>query len=133
SYIIEGSQNGCIRILSSDNLSCLASFQSCHNQVEVISIEASRNSDIFLVNCSDRVIRIFDLKSAFDSKFVQPLVEMQDQVNKVSWASAIFSCGSEYVVTCSHKHDMLFIWDIMSGTLIKTLSLHVGEKFVDLA
>merc|ERR1712137_378135 len=99
------------------------------------------DSETLMPNISfNRSIRIFDLShfatvSVFSSpptEAPQPLSVLQDEINRVSWISAVFSNDLKFVFAISHKHDMVFIWDILSAQMIKTLAPLPSKKIVDL-
>jgi len=138
-YIIQGFQNGMITILQSNLLTSILTFRCCNSSI--LSLDITKvSTDLFLVNCNDRAIRIYDLKNLIDNFLpsgvksdINPTVVLQDQVNRISWSTALFTSKNEYIISCSPKHDMLFLWDLMTGVLLKTMTLFSGARFVHLS
>ncbi|MEN2497190.1 MAG: Retinoblastoma-binding protein 5, variant 2 [Marteilia pararefringens] len=142
-YILKGMNNGRLSILDLGTMQELACVRV--SNANIMKIECAKvSNDLILVISTDRVIRIFALSEiikTFDNKLadhrqpvtLQPLASLQDQVNRVSWMHATFSDNDQYVISSSHKLDLLFIWDIMSASLLKTMSLFTRKKFVDIA
>ncbi|XP_039149773.1 retinoblastoma-binding protein 5 homolog [Drosophila simulans] len=58
------------------------------------SIEFARRGDAFLINTSDRVIRVYDSKEIItlgkDGE-PEPIQKLQDLVNKTTWKKCCFS------------------------------------------
>lgn len=94
-YIYTGNAKGRILVLNSHTLKVEASFKitvGTSSATAVKSIEFARRSDSFLINTSDRIIRVYDAKEVIacgkDGE-PEPIQKLQDLVNK--YASCDFS------------------------------------------
>ena len=82
------------------------------SQVAIKSIEVARRGNNFLINGSDRVLRVYDLETLDKEPLigesgkeieVEPLQRLQDNVNRMQWKKCTFSgnnvfSGCIYVV-----------------------------------
>eukprot|EP01098_Paradermamoeba_levis_P009978 TRINITY_DN4183_c0_g1_i1.p1 TRINITY_DN4183_c0_g1~~TRINITY_DN4183_c0_g1_i1.p1 ORF type:complete len:117 (-),score=11.08 TRINITY_DN4183_c0_g1_i1:38-388(-) len=77
----------------------------------------SRDGKRLLVNCSDRVVRLFDAQN-FSLKS-----ELEDVVNKIQWRKACFSSDNEYVIGASAQsaEHKIYIWNREFSGLVKIL------------
>jgi COMPASS component SWD1 len=99
------------------------------------SIEFARRGDHFLVNSSDRIIRVFDsddvLRSRKEKREPECIQRLQDLVNRTQWKKCCFSGDGEYIVAGSSRQHALNIWDKASGSLVKILQGMKGEILLD--
>ena len=81
-----------------------------------------------LVNCTDRVIRMYGVANGGtldgDAKVdLEFLHRYEDLVNKLSWSALAFSSDGEYVLGSSGESSQhnIYVWDVLLGTLVKIL------------
>jgi COMPASS component SWD1 len=83
----------------------------------VKQIKFNRKGTLFLANCHDRKIRLFDRETMEVRKtFVDP-------VKKNLWKTCCFSGNSEYVIAGSadKAEHHIYIWDTERGSLLKNI------------
>lgn len=106
-------------------------------QVAVREIEfGARNKTKFLVNSSDRTIRLYDCKSALEAGVnghCEETRKFQDLVNKTMWRRCCFSGdpSASYVCGGSARQHSLQIWETEKGTIKKMLQGTKGELLLD--
>lgn len=84
-YIYTGNARGKILVLTCPDLELKVSFKVSTGMTGIKSIEFARKGDCFLLNCSDRVIRVYDAKHVLDKGKEgepEPIQKLQDLVNK---------------------------------------------------
>lgn len=88
----------------------------------------------FLVNTSDRVIRVYDSKEVIacgkDGE-PEPIQKLQDLVNKTTWKKCCFSGDGEYICAGSARQHALYVWEKSVGNLVKILHGTKGELLLD--
>lgn len=87
-YIYTGNTRGKILILTCPDLEVTASFKVSTGMTGIKSIEFARRGDSFLLNCSDRLIRVYSAKSVLENGKdgnTEPIQKLQDLVNKYVW------------------------------------------------
>lgn len=108
--------------------------QGTASNTAVKSIEFARRGSCFLVNTSDRVIRVYDsteiLACGKDGE-PEPIQKLQDLVNKTMWKKCCFSGDGEYVCAGSARQHALYIWEKSIGNLVKILHGTKGELLLD--
>jgi len=135
-YIFTGNSKGKILIVDSKSLEqkvCFRVTQTAAANNAVKGIEFARRSESFLVNTSDRVIRVYNTKEVLESdgKDIEPLQKLQDLVNKTMWKKCCFSGDGEYVCAGSARQHALYIWEKSVGNLVKILHGTKGEMLLD--
>jgi COMPASS component SWD1 len=104
-------------------------------------VEFARRGTSFLLNCSDRIIRVYDIEDVLlidvpeDGSLlvdVMPLQRLQDNVNRMQWKKCVFSGDGDYICAGSHRQHELYIWDKSTGNLAKMLTGVKGESLLDL-
>jgi len=108
--------NGVVTVIRSEDLKIENSFKVGDN-ISLRSLSVSKDEKQLLVNCSDKVIRLYDLKD-FSLCF-----ELSDPINKFHWRKAVFTPDGDHVVGASswkHEHK-IYIWQRMFGNLVKIL------------
>ncbi|XP_032574905.1 retinoblastoma-binding protein 5 homolog [Drosophila sechellia] len=94
------------------------------------SIEFARRGDAFLINTSDRVIRVYDSKEIItlgkDGE-PEPIQKLQDLVNKTTWKKCCFSGDGEYICAGSARQHALYTREKSIGNLVKILRGTKGE------
>ena len=88
----------------------------------------------FLVNSSDRIIRIFEAEEVLacgKEGEPEPVQKLQDLVNKTLWKKCCFSGDGEYIVAGSARQHSLYIWEKSIGNLVKILHGTKGEVLLD--
>ncbi|XP_055312498.1 retinoblastoma-binding protein 5 homolog [Sitodiplosis mosellana] len=136
-YIYTGNAKGKILVLNSHTLKIEASFRivvGTSSATAVKSIEFARRSDSFLINTSDRIIRVYDAKEVIacgkDGE-PEPIQKLQDLVNKTTWKKCCFSGDGEYVCAGSARQHALYVWEKSVGNLVKILHGTKGELLLD--
>lgn len=84
-YIYTGNARGKILVLTCPDLEVKASFKVSTGMTGIKSIEFARRGECFLLNCSDRVIRVYDAKYVLNNGKdgdTEPIQKLQDLVNK---------------------------------------------------
>jgi COMPASS component SWD1 len=98
------------------------------------SIEFARRGNCFLVNSSDRIIRVYESEEVLacgkDGE-PEPIQKLQDLVNRSLWKKCCFSGDGEYIVAGSARQHSLYIWEKSSGNLVKFLLGTKGEMLLD--
>lgn len=136
-YVYTGNSKGRILILDSQTLQLRASFKIIIGQSSttgIKSIEFARRGECFLVNTSDRVIRVYDTKSVLKCGIngePEPIQKLQDLVNKTTWKKCCFSGDGEYICAGSARQHALYIWEKSIGNLVKILHGTKGELLLD--
>ncbi|OON21951.1 hypothetical protein X801_02142, partial [Opisthorchis viverrini] len=99
----------------------------------VKSIEFARRGEYFLLNCADRVIRVFNCEDALkgDGQELEPLKKLKDLVTGSHWRKCCFSGDGEYICAGSMKQHSIYLWERSSGTLVKILHGQKGETLLD--
>jgi COMPASS component SWD1 len=87
-----------------------------------------------LVNTSDRIVRIYSYTEMLSCGIVrdlEPKQKLQDLVNKSLWRKCCWSGDGEYICGASSRQHSLYIWETMSGNLVKILHGTKGETLAD--
>jgi COMPASS component SWD1 len=113
--IFTGDSKGIITIIDSKTLQIEKHFKVGGGGA-IKAIEFSRQGKYFLVNSTDRIIRLFDVES------LAPIREFQDIVNKMQWKKCCFSVNGEYIIGGSAQKSShnIYIWN-SHGHLVKCL------------
>jgi len=134
-YIYTGNSRGRICVLSTKSFKTVASFRiTAGSNIIIKSIEFARRGNSFLVNSSDRIIRIYDTKEVLEcgkDGEPEPVQKLQDLVNKTLWKKCCFSGDGEYIVAGSARQHSLYIWEKSIGNLVKILHGTKGEVLLD--
>lgn len=135
--IFTGNAKGRILVLNSKSLEIIASFKiivGTSSATAVKSIEFARRGDAFLINTSDRVIRVYDSSEVIacgrDGE-PEPIQKLQDLVNKTTWKKCCFSGDGEYICAGSARQHALYVWEKSVGNLVKILHGTKGELLLD--
>ncbi|XP_053658066.1 retinoblastoma-binding protein 5 homolog [Anopheles marshallii] len=136
-HIYTGNAKGKILVLNANTLEIVASFKivlGSSSVTAVKSIEFARRGEAFLVNTSDRVIRVYDSKEVVtcgkDGE-PEPIQKLQDLVNKTTWKKCCFSGDGEYICAGSARQHALYVWEKSIGNLVKILHGTKGELLLD--
>eukprot|EP00099_Drosophila_melanogaster_P021885 NP_649209.1 retinoblastoma binding protein 5 [Drosophila melanogaster] len=136
-HIYTGNAKGKILVLDVETFEVVASFRiivGTSSATAVKSIEFARRGDAFLINTSDRVIRVYDSKEIItlgkDGE-PEPIQKLQDLVNKTTWKKCCFSGDGEYICAGSARQHALYIWEKSIGNLVKILHGTKGELLLD--
>lgn len=108
------------------------SFAAAIREIEF----GARNKKTFLVNSSDRTIRLYDCKAALAAGInghCEEVRKFQDLVNKTMWRRCCFSGDKDgsYVCGGSARQHALYIWDSSDGIIKKMLQGTKGELLLD--
>ena len=134
SHIYTGNARGKVLVFNSTTLDMEASFKVSTSPTAIKSIEFSRRGNCFLINSSDRMIRVYDSNEVLvcgKDGPVEPIQKLQDLVNKSLWKKCHFSGDGEYIVAGSARQHSLYIWEKVSGNLVKFLLGTKGEILLD--
>lgn len=96
----------------------------------------ARNKTHFLVNSSDRAIRLYSCESALKAGIngtCDEVRKFQDIVNKTMWKRCCFSGDAEASHVCggTARQHQLYIWETENGTIKKMLQGAKGEMLLD--
>lgn len=114
--IYTGDFNGVICEIDPDSLKIERTL-TIPGGTSIKSLVFSKDQRQMLVNCTDKIIRLYNLS---DFSLVH---EMTDVVNKLQWKRCIFSSDGEYIIGGSaqkHEHK-IYIWNRQYGQLFKFL------------
>lgn len=97
----------------------------------------AKNKDLFLVNSTDRTIRLYrcdDVFRAGKDGTCEEVKKFQDMVNKTMWKRCCLSGDAEASHVCggSARQHALYIWETENGAIKKMLSGRKGEMLLDL-
>lgn len=145
-YIYTGNARGRIVIIKCPNISSgvapeiVSSFKiitTGSTPVAVREIEfGARNKTKFLVNSSDRTIRLYDCEAALGAGInghCEEVRRFQDLVNRTMWRRCCLSGdpSASYVCGGSARQHSLQIWETETGTIKKMLQGTKGELLLD--
>lgn len=96
----------------------------------------ARNKTHFLVNSSDRTIRLYDCNMALKAGIngiCDEVRKFQDLVNKTMWRRCCFSgdLAASHVCGGSTRQHALYIWETENGSIKKMLQGTKGELLLD--
>ena len=86
------------------------------------------------MNTSNRIIRIYNYSEMLSCGIVrdlEPKQKLQDLVNKSLWRKCCWSGDGEYICGASSRQHSLYIWETVSGNLVKILHGTKGEALTD--
>lgn len=136
--IFTGNSRGKVLVFNSNSLELLTSFQvttGSSTTTGIKSIEFARKGSNFLVNSSDRIIRVYDgdlvKATKGEPQQVEPVQKLQDLVNRTQWKKCCFSGDAEFICAGSARQHDLYIWDMAHGNLVKILHGQKGEHLLD--
>lgn len=141
-FIYTGNARGRIVIIkcNPDNPEIVSSFKiqtTGSTPAAIREIEfGARNKTNFLVNSSDRTIRLYDCQSALKAGIngsCDEIRKFQDLVNKTMWRRCCFSgdVDASHVCGGSARQHALYIWETENGTIKKMLQGTKGELLLD--
>ncbi|KAH8295629.1 hypothetical protein KR018_000555, partial [Drosophila ironensis] len=136
-HIYTGNAKGKILVMDVETFEVVASFRiivGTSSATAVKSIEFARRGNAFLINTSDRVIRVYDSKEIIElgkDGEPEPIQKLQDLVNKTTWKKCCFSGDGEYICAGSARQHALYIWEKSIGNLVKILHGTKGELLLD--
>ncbi|CAD5123365.1 DgyrCDS11722 [Dimorphilus gyrociliatus] len=136
-HIYTGNSKGKVMVFKTDNLSLVASFKVSTGSTSAIairSIEFSRRGTCFLLNCSDRIIRVYEageIMACGKDGEPEPIQKLQDLVNKTMWKKCCFSGDGEFIAAGSARQHALYIWEKSVGNLVKILQGMKGDVMLD--
>lgn len=96
---------------------------------------SARDKRYFLVNSSDKTIRLFNCESALKAGVNGTCDEVRklgDLVNKTMWRRCCFSGNASAVCGGSARQHTLYIWDTEKGVIKKILVGTKGELLLDI-
>lgn len=132
-HIFTGTSKGWLNIIDSENFQTVRSERITTSNIKHISFSISGKQ--FLINSSDRTIRLFntpDLTYVDPSNWMIDIVHrFQDVVNRLQWNSIAFSSNGDYVMASTYQdqHD-IYIWETAVGSLVKIIEAP-REEIVD--
>lgn len=121
-----------IQVVSSFKIQTTVSASAAIREIEF----GARNKKTFLVNSSDRTIRLYDCNAALKAGVngsCEELRKFQDLVNKTMWRRCCFSGDTRgsYVCGGSARQHSLYIWESENGSIKKMLQGTKGELLLD--
>ncbi|CAF0839317.1 unnamed protein product [Rotaria sordida] len=136
-HIILGNNRGLIVVKTFPDLKTISSFRittGTNANTVLRHIEIPRRGQYCLINTSDRIIRIYnytDMLSCGIVRDLEPKQKLQDLVNKSLWRKCCWSGDGEYICGASSRQHSLYIWETISGNLVKILHGTKGETLAD--
>nr|CAH8852812.1 unnamed protein product [Trichobilharzia regenti] len=133
-YIYTGNSKGKVCIYDTTDFQLISSFKSTSAANAAIkSIEFARRGEYFLLNCADRVIRVYNCEDALNGSTAdpEPIKKLKDLVTGSHWRKCCFSGDGEYICAGSMKQHSIYLWERASGTLVKILHGQKGETLLD--
>ncbi|KAJ1665439.1 chromatin binding protein [Coemansia sp. RSA 1813] len=130
-YAFFGTSRGLVHALHVTTRSVVCSTKLSASAVNTIACNP-RGSDI-VTSSTDRILRVCRVclpadRPSHAQAMVDPSIavvaKIQDIVNRVHWAQAVFSSSGDYIVSgIQHKAEHnIYIWDKLSGSLVKMLT-----------
>eukprot|EP00308_Calcidiscus_leptoporus_P004413 CAMPEP_0119356160 /NCGR_PEP_ID=MMETSP1334-20130426/4835_1 /TAXON_ID=127549 /ORGANISM="Calcidiscus leptoporus, Strain RCC1130" /LENGTH=490 /DNA_ID=CAMNT_0007370135 /DNA_START=28 /DNA_END=1501 /DNA_ORIENTATION=- len=118
--VLIGSSKGIVRLLEASSGAELAVVQ-IGTGASIKSLGISRDGQMVVLNCADRVIRALQLERVLEGGRTSGR-ELQDVVNRTPWSHACFTADGEHVIGASAggAEQKLYIWDL-HGHLTKML------------
>lgn len=96
----------------------------------------ARNKKYFLVNSSDRTIRLYNCENAIKAGLhgnCEEIRKFQDMVNKTIWKRCCISGDAEATHVCgASAGSSMYIWETENGTIKKMLQATKGESLLDI-
>lgn len=120
-----------LQIISSFRIQATGSNPAAIKEIEF----SARDKKYFLVNSSDKTIRLFDCSSALKAGIggtCDEVRKLQDLVNKTMWRRCCFSGNASSVCGGSARQHALYIWDTETGVIKKVLIGTKGELLLDI-
>lgn len=114
----------------------ISSFSAAPAAIRDIEF-APKDKRYFLVNSTDRTIRLYSCDTAVNAGVngnCEELRKFQEMVNKPLWRRCCFSGEREVIYVCggSARQHALYIWDIDTGAVKKMLlTSSKGESLLD--
>ncbi|CAF2121317.1 unnamed protein product [Rotaria magnacalcarata] len=136
-HIILGNNRGLIVVKTFPDLKTVSSFRittGTNANTVLRHIEIPRRGQYCLINTSDRIIRIYsysEMLSCGMARDLEPKQKLQDLVNKSLWRKCCWSGDGEYICGASSRQHSLYIWETVSGNLVKILHGTKGETLAD--
>lgn len=147
-YIYVGTSRGRLSIFKSPKtfpteenveLELVSSFRISNNSLPAAITEiefGAKNKKFFLVNSTDRSIRLYLCESAINAGIdgtCEELKRFQDMVSKTMWRRCCLSGDAEASHVCggSARQHSLVIWDTENGTIKKMLQGGKNETLND--
>ncbi|CAF0938944.1 unnamed protein product [Adineta ricciae] len=136
-HIILGNNRGLIVVKTFPDLKTISSFRittGTNANTVLRHIEIPRRGQYCLINTSDRIIRIYnytEMLTCGNVRDLEPKQKLQDLVNKSLWRKCCWSGDGEYICGASSRQHSLYIWETVSGNLVKILHGTKGETLAD--
>lgn len=115
--IFTGNQKGIVAVIDTKTLQIIDSMKIPGNApIKSMHFIPRGSINQFLVNSTDRIIRLCEVGKGV-------LREFQDPVNKMQWKKCCFSSDGDYIIGGSAQKSQhnIYIWNREVGQLIKTL------------
>ena len=115
-----GDKQGCVYVYDLKTKS-LVIRERPGGSVSGIKQVKANDLDELLVSSNDRCIRLFQVSRS--APVLSLRLKIKDLVNRFHWSQVSFSGDNEYVVagTMSKERHNVYIWDKVSGNLLKIL------------
>lgn len=121
-----------VQVVASFRLQTTGSTLAAIKEIEF----SSRDKRYFLVNSTDKTIRLFECQSALKSGIngnCNEVRKLQDLVNKTMWRRCCFSGNNaSHVCGGSTRQHALYIWETETGVIKKVLIGTKGELLLDI-
>ncbi|KAG9509291.1 Retinoblastoma-binding protein 5-like protein, partial [Fragariocoptes setiger] len=124
-----GATNSHMQVVATFRIQSSSTIPASVREIEF----ASRNKSFFLVNSSDRAIRMYNCEEVISQGIngdCQEVRRFQELVNKTMWRRCCFS-ESIHVCGGSSRSHALYIWEADSGIIKKILDGQKGELLLD--
>ncbi|PAA81283.1 hypothetical protein BOX15_Mlig014341g1, partial [Macrostomum lignano] len=135
-HVYVGNSRGRVAVYQTRTLRQVAAFRAtpATSNTAVKSIEFARKQRNFLLNCSDRIVRVYSCDIVLEARRnqeVEPLQKLKDLVTGNHWRKCCFSGDGEFVCAGSMKAHSIYIWDRIGGAMVKMLQGTKGETLLD--
>ncbi|KAJ1945001.1 chromatin binding protein, partial [Linderina macrospora] len=96
-------------------------IEACLDDDRVNSVAQNPRAPEIVASLADRTLRVCRLLMDRDPPVLEVVSKIQDIVNRVNWAQAVFSASGDYVISgIEHRasHN-IYVWDKLSGSMVK--------------
>ncbi|KAJ1954474.1 chromatin binding protein [Linderina pennispora] len=112
-----GTTKGYVHVVETETLAPVCSLRLSSSRVG--SLAANARAPEIVASSSDRTLRVCRLTD----NSLSVVSRIQDIVNRVNWAQAVFSASGDYIIAgIEHRAEHnIYVWDKLAGSLVKVL------------